>query len=171
MDGDWLRLSRAVRKARNGMGLSQMGLSEAAGVGRTVIQTIERGRGFDRVTSTLRSLEIALGWKRGSVESILAGGEPLPFGEPGERDAAGRFRQTTYGGLPLRVTHALIEGVTLDTTIVPLTPNTELVVVVKGKATATPEELQETLLAWEEQGGYLARLTKFADGSRTSPEQ
>jgi hypothetical protein len=69
------------------------------------------------------------------------------------------------------VTHALIEGVTLDTTIVPLTPNTELVVVVKGKATATPEELQETLLAWEQPGGYLARLTKFGDGARTSPEQ
>ncbi|WP_405582602.1 helix-turn-helix domain-containing protein [Streptomyces sp. NBC_01190] len=163
MDGDWSRLGKAVQAARNGMGLSQVGLGELAGVKRTAIQTIERGHTFLRVTSTLRDVEHALGWGRGSIELILAGGDPLAPGEPGELDSNGRLRSGAYGGLPLRVTHALTEGTTLDTTIVPLTPNAEMVVVVKGKPSATPEQLRLALLAWEEQGGYLARLARLAD--------
>jgi transcriptional regulator with XRE-family HTH domain len=170
MDGDWLRLGRAVRAARGGKGLSQVKLSERAGVGRTVIQTIERGGGFDRVTSTLLSLEVALDWKRGSVESILNGGDPLPLNEPGEEDTAGQFRQGAYGGLPLRVTHTLIEGTTLDTTIVPLTPNADMVVVVKGKPKATAEQLKSALLAWEEERGYLARLARLFEEPQGTPE-
>jgi DNA-binding XRE family transcriptional regulator len=170
MDGDWSRLGRAVREARAGKGLSQVKLSELAGVGRTVIQTIERGRGFERVTSTLRNLEVALDWKRGSVETVLAGGDPLPSNDPGAQDPTGVFRQSAYGGLPLRVTHTLVEGTTLDTTILPLTPNADMVVVVKGKPTATPEQLKSALLAWEEERGYLARLARLFDEPRGTPE-
>lgn len=147
-----------------------MKLSERAGVGRTVIQTIERGGGFDRVTSTLRGVEAALDWKRGSVESILAGGDPLPVHQPGEQDFGGPLRQGAYAGLPLRVTHTLIEGTTLDTTIVPLTPNADMVVVVMGKPTATPEQLKSALLAWEEERGYLARLARLFEEPQSTQE-
>jgi transcriptional regulator with XRE-family HTH domain len=171
MDGDWLRLGKAVQKARNGMGLSQIALGELAGVKRTAIQTIERGHTFLRITSTLRDVEHALGWGRGSVEIILAGGEPLAPGEPGELDSNGRLRSDAYGGLPLRMTQALIQGTTLDTMIVPLTPNVEMVVVVKGKPNATPEQLQLALLAWEEQRGHLGRLTKPQDEPGDTPPE
>ncbi|MYS21355.1 Helix-turn-helix domain-containing protein [Streptomyces sp. DvalAA-14] len=171
MDGDWLRLGRAVRAARGSKGLSQVKLSELAGVGRTVIQTIERGGGFDRVTSTLRSLEVALDWKRGSIESILDGGDPLPLSEPGKQDSAGQFSQGAYASLPFRVTHTLLEGTTLDTRIVPLTPNADMVVVVMGKPRSTPEQLKTALLAWEEEQGHLARLDRLSEEPQAVSEQ
>ncbi|WP_329132838.1 hypothetical protein OG552_14240 [Streptomyces sp. NBC_01476] len=146
------------------MGLSQEELGALAdGAGRTVIQTIERGHKFKKVTKTLLNVEYALGWRRGSVERILGGEDPLPLNPP-EEQAGGRSQADGYGGLPLRVSHTLTEGTTLDTTIVPLTPNADMVVVVKGKPTATPEQLKDAMLAWEEREGYLAQLPKLFEG-------
>lgn len=168
MDGDWLRLGRAVRDARNGKGLSQMALGEHSGARRTVIQTIERGHRFQRITATLRSVERTLSWGEGSVESVLAGGDPLPSEEALDRDAAGRLRHDIASVLPLRVVRALSDGTTLDTTIVPLAPNAEMVVIVKGKPGATPEQLRAALSVWEEREGLLDRLDELAERSRPS---
>ncbi|WNI15921.1 hypothetical protein [Actinacidiphila sp. ITFR-21] len=166
MDGDWVRVGRAVETAREGLGLTQKGLGELAdGAGRTVIQTIERGHKFKKVTKTLRNVELALGWKRGSVENILAGGDALPSDELAERNSIGRSAQGAYAGLPLRVANTLAEGVTLDTTILPLTDYAAMVVVVKGKPTATPEQLRLALLAWEGERGYLRRSQSQPDGA------
>jgi transcriptional regulator with XRE-family HTH domain len=169
MDGDWLRLGRAVQNARNSKGLSQARLGELADAKRTVIQTIERGHQFKRITVTLRNIERTLDWGTGSIESVLAGGDPLPPGEPGGREAAVRLRQGIESVLPLRVARSLSEGVTLDTTIVPLSPNAEMVIVVKGKPDATPEQLRAALTAWEKRVGDLHRMGDLAERPEPQP--
>ncbi|SDN90054.1 helix-turn-helix domain-containing protein [Actinacidiphila guanduensis] len=159
MDGDWLRLAQVLRTERDRRGLSQKAFGKQLGVGRTVIQTIERGRGFKKVTGTLRSVERALGWETGSVESILKGEGPLL---PPESDGFGSGHGKG-AELPLRISQALTEGTTLDTTIVPLAPNAEMVVVVKGKPAATKAEIRAALVAWEKREGYIERLGEIVD--------
>lgn len=166
-----MRLGRAVEEARDSKGLTQMGLGQLAdGAGRTVIQTIERGHKFKKVTKTLLNVEHALGWKRGSVESILAGGEPLPSDEFGELDSNGQLGKEAYRGLPLRVAHAILEGVTLDTAIVPLTENTSMVIVLKSKSNATHEEMKSAMQLWEEGEGSRSRLPALFDEPRGTQE-
>lgn len=45
----------------------------------------------------------------------------------------------------------------------PLSPNTEMVVVVKGKPDATHDQIEAALAAWEKRGGHLDRLREIAD--------
>lgn len=164
MDGDWLRLGGVIRAARKRKGLSQVRLGDAIGVKRTVIQTIERGHEFQSVTATLRDIERILEWGQGSIEHILDGGDPLPSDTPGNRYYTKHARQDSGGELPVRISRALTEGTTLDTAILPLSPNTEMVVVVKGKPNATHDQIMAALTAWEEKGGYLERLGELAEG-------
>jgi transcriptional regulator with XRE-family HTH domain len=171
MDDEWVRLGAAVREAREALGLKQAQLGEAVGVGATTIANIERAR-TRAITSTLRSVARVLGWPSDGIETLLAGGElPAPSDDVDIvlRDGQGETRtlqMKTYGapeGMPLRVARALAEGATLDTTIVPLGPGADMVVVVKGKPTASPEELRAALLAWEQREGHLDRLGLTAD--------
>lgn len=157
MDGDWVRLGKAVQAARSGKGFSQVQLSELAGVKRTVIQTIERGHEYRSVTRTLRSVERALGWGRTSVERILAGGGPLPADAPPRGESPGQPPPGYGDALPLRVARALSEGTVLDTAVVPVAPNAEMVVIVRAKPAATPEQIHAALLAWERWDGIPGR--------------
>jgi transcriptional regulator with XRE-family HTH domain len=171
MDDEWVRLGAAVREAREAKGLKQAQLGEAVGVGATTIANIERAR-TRAITPTLRSVARVLDWPADAIETLLAGGElPAPSDDVDVvlRDGQGKTRtlqMKTYGapeGMPLRVARALAEGATLDTTIVPLGPGADMVVVVKGKPSASPEELRAALLAWEAREGHLDRLGLVAD--------
>jgi transcriptional regulator with XRE-family HTH domain len=162
MDGDWLRLGGVVRAARKRKGLSQVRLGDEIGVKRTVIQTIERGHEFQSVTATLRDIERILDWGQGSIENILQGGDPLPPDLTGARYFNKQFRREAGAELPVRVSRALAEGTTLDTAIVPLSPNAEMVVVIKGKPTATHDQIMEALATWEKKEGELERLGQSA---------
>lgn len=152
MDPQWERLGAAVKKARKERRITQPRLGELIGASRTVIQNIEAGRAYSRVTGSLRELETALGWKRGSIEAILDGGDPIPAGEP---DGA---PVVNTEGLPMRIAQTLAEGATLDTTIVPLSPDASMVVILKGKPDASPAELRAALEEWERKEGHLRRL-------------
>lgn len=163
MDGDWVRLAGAVRAARKGRGFSQVELGRAAGVKRTVIQTIERGHAFQRVTGTLLSVERALGWGRGSIEKIVKGGDPLPSDEVAGGPGAPRY--PLGPDLPFRIARTLSVGTPLDTAIVPLTPYADVVVVVQGKPNATREELLAALQAWERHEEYVERLGEPGPGA------
>lgn len=164
-----MRLGRTVRAARQRRGLNQIELGERVGVKRTAIQTLERGHAYRSVTATLRNIEHTLGWARGSVEIILAGGEPLPADEPVRQTETGQAPPDIGEGLPLRVARTLTEGTTLDTTIVSIAPNAEMVVVVKGRPEATAEELKAALLAWEKRAGVVGRLGEPPDNPPETP--
>lgn len=72
---DWSRLGRYLVSRRVELGYErQADLAGAAGVALRTVGTIERG---DRVrATTLAKIEQALGWKPGSADKILRGGEP-----------------------------------------------------------------------------------------------
>lgn len=161
MDRGWKRVGDAVRAARKAQGLTQAELGALIDVSSGTIRAIERGTEFSKVGHTLRALETELGWGPGSIEVLLEGGDPLP-----PRAGEVVTPETAPGpptGLPLRVARILAEGATVDTKIVPLSPGAEVVVIVKGKATATPIELQQALAAWEAREGHLERLGEVAD--------
>ncbi len=84
MTNDWRKVADWVVRRRADLGLTQVELAQKAGISLDRIQSIEavRRQGGYRGT-TIAALEKALGWDYGSVESILAGGNPgtsIPLG-------------------------------------------------------------------------------------------
>lgn len=146
MSKDWARLGAAVTSARRTAGMSQQELAERIGTGRSSVQSIERGHEFAKITGTMRSVARELGWADGSIESVLAGGDPVPADTAPTPPSAG-----TGQDLPLRIVQELSEGQLLDTTVLDLTPagsSARMIVVVKGRPDASPEEIRRDLLAW-----------------------
>ncbi|MFK0222836.1 helix-turn-helix domain-containing protein [Streptomyces vinaceus] len=140
MSRDWKRLGEAIEAARDALGMSQVGLAEAAGISESTVQNYEAGVVRVRTPVTLAQVERALGWEPGSGAAVLAGGDPTPTA-PAKPEL----------NLPLRVTQALSDGQLIDTKILELNDKSgaKMIVVVKGRPNASPEEIQAALDAWE----------------------
>lgn len=154
MTTDWVRLGAAVKRARKAMGITQPQLGAAAGVSRATVQNIEAGQEFARVTPTLRVIERTLNWQEGSIELVLAGGDPVAVGAaPPVPEPVRRGGSSAPGRLPLKVVQELEEGgPVLDAQILDLAPfgsEGKMIVVVTGERDATPDQIRAALLAWE----------------------
>lgn len=78
MSGDWNRLGAYVVQRRNELGYgSQAALGEASDVSYRTISRLETGHSIGK--NNLRKLEQALLWELGSVDAIIAGGDPTPI--------------------------------------------------------------------------------------------
>lgn len=77
-DADWTRLADHVRAARLAQGMTQAELADAAGIGFTTVQLLERGTPRTRLPNTIGAVELALGWAPGSARRVLEGGSPEP---------------------------------------------------------------------------------------------
>lgn len=75
----WRRLARAVATRRAELRLNQGDLHPRGGPSLATVQSIESARTDTYRQRTLVDLERALDWKSGSVDAVLAGGEPTPF--------------------------------------------------------------------------------------------
>lgn len=75
------RLGHAIESRRKAMGLSLSAAARLAGVDRATWTGSERGT---RQTETYNyaSIERALKWVPGSVETVLAGGDPIELPQP-----------------------------------------------------------------------------------------
>lgn len=73
-------LGQRVRQRREDLGLSQPAAADRAGINRDTWRNMENGS-RDIRSYNHRAVERALQWQPGSVEAILAGGEPQPLGE------------------------------------------------------------------------------------------
>lgn len=153
----WERLGPALKAARADAGITQEEMAAEIGVSRATIQKLERGEGLKKPTSTLRMFARRVGWSDGSVDIVLAGGDPIP-GEP----AAGRSEGPAKGisqestGLPLRVVDELEDdGPLLDSIVIPLGEDGRMVVVVKGKPGASADEIKRNLEAWRKAQRHL----------------
>jgi hypothetical protein len=123
------------------------------------VQNIERGQSFTRISTTHRAYARFLGWTNDSVNQVLAGGEPT-MAEPGE--AAGELSAEATG-LPLRIVDELQdEGALLDSVVLQL-GDARMVVVVKGKPNATPEEIKRNLEAWRRAQRHLKSIDEEPD--------
>lgn len=142
MTRDWKRLGEAIEAARDALGMSQVGLAEAAGISESTVQNYEAGVVRVRLPVTLGHVEQALGWAPGSGVAVLKGGDPTPIAAtPAKAEL----------NLPLRVAQALEDGQLIDTKILELNDKSgaKMIVVVKGKPNASPDEIRAALEAWE----------------------
>ena len=158
----WAKLAAAARAAREARGLSQEALAVLAGVSEGSVQNLESGKPRSRMPQTLSKIEPHLGWAEGSASAILRGGEPAPAsasrdGAAGQRSGADKLR----GKLPLRVVDELeSDDPLIDSQVIQLpgTGGARMTVVVHGPSDATPEEIQEALIAWRKAERKLHRL-------------
>lgn len=150
---DWERLGRAFAEARVRAGLSQMEVAESLSVTRTPIQGIERGhvkyKPPTRINGTMRSYARLLHWEDGSIEAVLAGGEPTLQGA------------AEASALPTRISEELRDGQVLDNGVFDLAPDSEdfqMLVIVKGKKGATREEISAYMKKWRRIERELRRI-------------
>lgn len=167
MEQDWGRLGRAVMEARKAAGLSQIELADAAGLSRSAVQSIERGRPFGSPQLSHRSVAQVLGWTPDSVAVVLGGGEPVRSAPAAE--AFGPTVSVAAGVEPVdellddlteRVRAALLGGTVADADAIGLgdePDDGEVVLIWKRgeRPDVTPEQLRADLKKW-------ARLQRVA---------
>lgn len=73
MNPDWQNLAQHISARRLALGLNQ---ADIEGVSTATMTKLENAAAEGYRPSTLAALERALKWSHGSVEAILAGGEP-----------------------------------------------------------------------------------------------
>lgn len=158
----WGRLADAIRRARQERGLTQPQLAELAGVSEGSVQNLESGKPRRRMPQTLAKIEPHLGWAPKSGRSILDGGEPTPAPVAPDAEADPRAGEDLLRKkLPLRVVDELeSDDPLIDSQVIQLpgTPGARMTVVVHGPPEATPEEIQEALIAWRRAERKLHRL-------------
>lgn len=166
----WPRLATAIRAAREARGLRQIDLAELAGVSEGTVQNLEDAdRRPSRMPQSLTKIEPHLGWGAGSGRLILQGGEPLPAGEtghvPADRDTdreSGKLRDK----YSLRIVDELeSDDPLLDSAVIELPGinGARMTVVVHGSPDATPQEIQDALIAWRKAEQSLRRLPDGGD--------
>lgn len=166
MDHDWQRLGKALQATRRARipKITQEQAAAELGVSRSVIQNIERGIGFTKATPTVREYARRLGWTGGSIDEVLAGGEPT-LTEDAPVPGAVEFR-----GLPSRVKRELEqEGDLVDTAVIQLPGGGTAVVIVKDQPDATPEQREMNLEAWLRTQPALTNLDQV--GTEPSQDQ
>lgn len=87
MNPDWRRLATVVQQRRRELGLTQEAVRARGGPSTATMRMLEGGHQESYRPGILADLERALQWTAGSVEAILAGGDPVVAPPP---DPAGR---------------------------------------------------------------------------------
>lgn len=149
MQRDWARLGAALKASRTARGTNQVDMGERIGVGRSAVQNIERGD-VKKISPSIRAYAREVGWQPGSIESVLAGGEPnLEPATPAPAETPAG--EAPPADLPLRIVRELEKGELLDSTVIPLSDDGDgrMVIVVRGQPDATPEQIKRALLLWE----------------------
>lgn len=163
----WGKLAAAIRAAREALGLSQVTLAQRAGISESSVQNLEGGEPRSRMPQSLAKVEPHLGWGPGSGLSILRGGDPTPA----PRSPATRDESKLRHKLPLRIVDELeSDDPLIDSQVIQLpgTGGARMTVVVHGRPDATPEEIQEALLAWRRTERKLHRMPDGdGDGDET----
>ncbi len=155
MSRDWIRLGHAIEAARDAKGMTQVALAVAADVSESTIQNLEAGKARVRQPPSVKKVEAALGWTPGSADAVLAGGDPTTA-PPGPREELPQAGDQS--GLPLRIIQELADGPLLDTTVLPLSGDSRMVIVVKGTPDASPEQIRRDLIAWAKAQSVLQNL-------------
>lgn len=74
---EWKKLGHIVTAERVRLGYRSLAaFAVAAGLSTSTLDNIENGRKTSYDAGTLGALEVALGWRPGSVDRVLAGREP-----------------------------------------------------------------------------------------------
>jgi transcriptional regulator with XRE-family HTH domain len=164
----WAALGAAIRAAREARGLTQVNLAELAGISEGSVQNLEGGSPRSRIPQSLAKVEPHIGWSTGSGIAILHGGEPSPASSTDEEhEGAQRGKDTLREKLPLRIVDELeSDDSLLDSAVIQLPglSGARMTVIVHGQPDATPEQIQEALLAWRRAERNLHRLPDADEG-------
>ncbi|MGW6223658.1 helix-turn-helix domain-containing protein [Streptomyces olivaceus] len=171
----WGKLGAAIKAAREARGLRQIDLAERAGVSEGTVQNLEGGEPRSRMPQSLAKVEPHIGWAAGSGLAVLRGGEPTLVPVVHEATATlGRGNDPLREKLPLRVVDELeSDDPLIDSQVIQLPgiPGARMTVVVHGSPDATPEQIQEALLAWRRAEANLHRLPDDPDEPRAANGQ
>ncbi|MFE3855231.1 helix-turn-helix domain-containing protein [Streptomyces griseorubiginosus] len=141
MASDWARLGEKLKSSRIARGMEQQQVAAAIGVKRGAVRNIEQGN-IAKLTPTVRAYGALVGWTDGSVEAVLAGGDPtLAEGGAARTDGA-------TSDLSLHVQESLRRGPLLESRVQEVTTPAGRVlatIVLRGDEGLTPEELLEAL--------------------------
>lgn len=85
-DDGWQTLGALVRKRREHLGLKQGDLAQYGGPGVSTVGKIERGEQGSYPRRTRQQVEVALGWRRGMVDEILAAPASSWWSDEGMRE-------------------------------------------------------------------------------------
>ena len=165
----WAALATAIRAAREARGLTQEALAELAGVAEGSVQNLESRKPRNRMPQTLTKIEPHLRWEAGSGRLILDGGKPIPSGAAPPDGPSGADSDKLRRKFPLRIVGELeSDDPLLDSAVIQLpgTKGARMTVVVHGDPGATPQQIQEALLAWRKAEQELRRLP---DGDDDEP--
>lgn len=157
----WGRLATAIRVAREAHGLTQESLAALAGVSEGSVQNLESGKPRGRMPQTLTKIEPHIGWATGSGRLVLDGGDPIPASDASAADHGDVDADKLRGKLPLRIVDELESNdPLLDSAVIQLpgTSGARMTVVVHGSPEATPQQIQDALLAWRRAEEKLRRL-------------
>jgi len=157
----WAALGTAIRAAREGRGLTQPQLAERAGVSEGSVQNLEAGKPRGRMPQTLAKIEPHLGWEAGSGRLVLDGGEPIPASDVPAGDRGGAEADKLRRKYSLRIVDELeSDDPLVDSTVIQLpgANGARMTVVVHGSPDATPQQIQDALLAWRRTEENLRRL-------------
>ena len=169
----WAKLAAAIRAAPEARGLTQPQLAELAGISEGSVQNLESGKPRSRMPQTLVKVEPHLGWGAGSGRIILDGGEPIAVPSGTAATAVSQVDDRLRRKLPLRVVDELeSDDPLIDSQVIQLpgTGGARMTVVVHGRPDATPEEIQEALLAWRRAERKLHRLPDDDDDNDGKPK-
>lgn len=157
MDRDWTRVSAAIKRYRKALGITQDQLAIAAGVSRSSVQALERGRlpESGEAPPSLGHIERVFGWPAGTGIAIAEGADvPEPTGElhiAAPVDAAPGWADR----LPALLREELEAGHVLDSDLIDLgSPGSGLKLVVMAvseddESELTPEQVQEAKRLWQ----------------------
>ena len=151
MSQDWARLAAAIRSARRARGWTQHDLAAEADIGFSTVQRLEGAKPFSRRPPSLDRIERAFDWKVGSVDAILAGGDPVPAArddiEATRADDGTVAVHARQSRLPRRIEHELAEGEVLDTEVIQLGNSRVRMIVVAMEPSDGESEFKD-LDAW-----------------------
>jgi transcriptional regulator with XRE-family HTH domain len=76
---DPVQLGELMRRRQVELDLTWQAIADRAGLSRTTLNDIRNGKIENTQPRTIRAVERALQWTSGSIDSILAGGDPTPL--------------------------------------------------------------------------------------------
>jgi transcriptional regulator with XRE-family HTH domain len=143
MASDWARLGEKLKSSRSARDMEQQQVAAAIGVKRGAVRNIEQGN-IAKVTPTVRAYATLVGWADGSVEQVLAGGDPI-LAEAGAARVDGA---APASDLSLHVQESLKRGPLLESRVQEVTTpagRVRATIVIRGDEGLTPDELLEAL--------------------------
>lgn len=79
----WVELGRLVKQERNFRGLTQTEFAHLMGFeSRRIVSDLETARRDNYDDGTRVCIDVVMGWKLGSIDTVVAGGKPTPDPDP-----------------------------------------------------------------------------------------